>query len=88
MRRHSPVQDDGCVLAGIRGTGFLAPPPELAEEQKRKRVARATKWRLVQHLRDAMSDEELDAEGRRLAEEVQAIISARAETQRETRRAA
>ena len=45
-------------------------PGQMTKEQKARKFARDAKWRAVAHLRAAMTDEELEAEARRIRAQV------------------
>ncbi|AUQ53375.1 hypothetical protein [Phaeobacter inhibens] len=57
-------------------------PPPLTKAQGERKKLRDEKWNDVAHLRDAMTDEERQAEQERLAREVEAILAAREQDQR------
>lgn len=73
-----PASDpDSSVFAG----GPL--PPPLTKVQKARKQVRDEKWYATRALRDAMTDEERQAEQERLAREVEAILAAREQERRD-----
>lgn len=73
-----PASDpDSSVFAG----GPL--PPPLTKAQGERKKLRDKKWNAVAHLRDAMTDEDRQAEQERLAREVEAILAAREQERRD-----
>ncbi|UWQ64135.1 hypothetical protein K3723_07540 [Leisingera caerulea] len=58
-------------------------PPPLTKAQEARKQVRDAKWNAARALRDAMTEEEWQTEQERLAREVEAILAAREQDQRD-----